>query len=64
MYHVGMNDITVKPNITEIIIQKTKSGFIVTERTNEGYVGEQHACSDDAQVNVIVSAWTNQKQYN
>jgi len=59
-----MNDITVKPSITQIIIQKTKSGFIIEERANEGYVGEQHACTDDMQVNTIVSQWTNQHQYN
>jgi hypothetical protein len=63
-YTLAMNDITVKPSITEITIHKTKSGFIVTERANEGYIGEQHACTDDVQVNVIISAWTNQKQYS
>jgi len=59
-----MNDITVEQSVTKIMIQKTKSGFIITGREREGYVGEQHACTDDIQVNTIVSQWTNQKQYN
>ena len=61
---ICMNDTSIPQNVSELCIRKVKSGFVVEEKSPEGYVPTTHACTDDIQVNLIVNQWTNQQQYN